>query len=343
MREIRVAINGFGRIGRVAFRQLLKYEQVKIVAINDLVSPKCLGYLLNYDSSHGRAEVTASCTPTGGLIVKGHEVQVFSERDPEALPWKKLKVDIVIESTGFFRKRALAAKHLLAGAKKVIISAPAEGDIKTVVFGVNHTSLTADDDIVSGASCTTNCLAPVAYVLDEHFGILAGSMTTVHAATNDQKILDLPHVDYRRGRAAFNNIIPTSTGAAIAVSKVLPHLQGRLNGIALRIPSPIGSIVDLTVRLAKPVTVDEINQVLFHAAQGKLAHTLAYNTEPIVSADIIGNTHGSIFDSTLTQVITTAANEQLVKVFSWYDNEASYVAQMIRTTLHLASFLTVSH
>lgn len=333
---IKIAINGFGRIGRVTFRHLFSNPEVEVVAINDLVPPKNLAYLLKYDTSHRGFFVDEITTTDSDIIVKGQSIKVFAEKDPTQLPWKELDIDLVIESTGFFRTRAKAQLHLDAGAKKVIISAPASNDMPTIVYGVNHEMLTSEDKIISGASCTTNCLVPVVYVLDKEFGLKKGLMTTIHAATNDQKILDLPHVDYRRGRAVFDNIIPTSTGAAIAVGRVLPKLNGLLDGIALRIPSPIGSIVDLSVELNQNVTSEQINSAFKKYACDKLKGVLKYNCDPIVSSDVIGSSYGSIFDATLTKVLTDKNDHQMVKLFSWYDNESSYVSQMVRTALYFA-------
>ncbi len=331
MKSTKIAINGFGRIGRLAFRRLWD-ENVRVVAINDLTDPKTLAHLLKYDSAHGIFLKDKITYDEDGIIVDGHKIQIFSERDPSRLPWKKLEIDLVIESTGFFRKKETAGLHIQAGAKKVVISAPASGDVKTIVYNVNHKILTKKDEIISGASCTTNCLAPVVNVLDKTFGIVKGNMTTIHAATNDQRLLDLPHNDLRRGRAVFGNIIPTSTGAAAAVGLVLPQLNGKLDGAALRIPAITGSIVDLTVELSKKVTVESINAAMKKAAN----ETLAYNEDLIVLKDIVGETHGSIFDSTLTKVMDVPKTKQLVKVFSWYDNEYSYVCQLIRTVLYFA-------
>ncbi|AHF58164.1 type I glyceraldehyde-3-phosphate dehydrogenase [Spiroplasma eriocheiris] len=329
----KIAINGFGRIGRLAFRKLFEEKNVEIVAINDLTNAKTLATLLEFDSAHGKWMSGKISAEEGAIIVDGKKIIVCVEKDPKALPWGKLGVDVVIESTGRFADKAGASLHLEAGAKKVMISAPAKGEgIKTIVYNVNHKDLTKDDTIISGASCTTNCLAPVAKVLDEKFGIEKGYMTTVHAVTNDQRLLDLAHDDVRRARAAFANIVPTKTGAAAAVALVLPQLKGKLDGMALRVPTITGSIVDLAVELKKNVTIDEINNAMKAAA----SETLGYNTQPIVSTDIIGESHGSIFDATLTKIVEVDG-KQLVKVYSWYDNEMSYVSQMVRTVVYFGS------
>ncbi len=327
----RIAINGFGRIGRLAFRRLWE-QKIKVVAINDLTDPKTLAHLLKYDSAHRTFLKDKIKYDDKNIIVEGTKIRIYSEKDPSNLPWKTEKIDLVIESTGFFRTQETAGLHLTAGAKKVVISAPADEKTKTIVYNVNHKILTKTDKIISGASCTTNCLAPVVNVLDKEFGVVKGNMTTVHAATNDQRLLDLPHSDLRRGRAVFGNIIPTSTGAAQAVGLVLPQLNGKLDGAALRIPVITGSIVDLTVELKKSVTVEKINSAMKKYEN----ETLAYCEDPIVLADVVGETHGSIFDATLTKVMDVKGTKQLVKVFAWYDNEYSYVCQLIRTVLHFA-------
>lgn len=328
----KIAINGFGRIGRLAFRRLFEEKHQEIVAINDLSSPQNLAYLLEHDSAQGIFEKNKIQSTDTSIIVDGHEVLVFQERNPEDLPWEKLGIDLVIESTGFFRTKEKASLHLKAGAKRVVISAPAQGDVKTIVYGVNHKDITADDLIISAASCTTNCATPVIYALDKEFEINHGLLTTVHAATNDQRILDLVHTDPRRGRSVFSNIIPTHTGAAVAVTKVLPHLAGRLNGIALRIPAITGSIIDVTLELkTKNLTVEQINAAIKkYANSNELCSTLEYNDKPIVSTDVRGSIYGSVFDATITQILTGVDGRQLVKVFAWYDNEMSYVSQMIR-------------
>ncbi|AHI53212.1 type I glyceraldehyde-3-phosphate dehydrogenase [Spiroplasma culicicola] len=328
----KIAINGFGRIGRLAFRQLFLSKDVEIVAINDLTNANTLAYLLEFDSAHGRFMGGKIKAKDGAIVVDGKEIKILAERDANNLPWGEMGIDLVVECTGFYADKDKAQAHINAGAKKTIISAPATGDLKTIVFGVNHKTLSADDVIVSAASCTTNCLAPVAKILDENFGIVKGLMNTIHAVTNDQTLLDLPHVDVRRGRAAAWNIVPSKTGAAAAVGKVLPSLNGKLDGLALRVPTITGSIVDLTVELSKNVTVEEINGAIEKAvkADADLGKALEYNTQQIVSQDVISSTYGSIFDATLTRVMEVEG-KQMVKVFSWYDNENSFTSQFIRT------------
>ena len=318
---IKVAINGFGRIGRLTFRQLLKNTDVEVVAINDLSDAKTLAHLFKYDSSQGGypGEVSHS---GDNIKVDGKSYKLFAERDPENLPWADLGVQVVAECTGIFRDREGAGKHIKAGAQKVIISAPAKGDVKTVVIGVNDHTLASDDLIVSNASCTTNCLAPIAMVLDEEFGIQKGYINTIHAYTADQRIQDAPHSDLRRARAGAHSIIPTTTGAAKAVGLVLPHLQGKLDGNATRVPTITGSITDLVAVLDREVSAEEINAAVKKAAEGKLKGIMQYTEDPIVSADIIGNSHSSIFDS-----LMTSANGSFVKVMSWYDNEFGYASR----------------
>lgn len=322
----RIAINGFGRIGRLTFRNLLqRSDEFEVVAINDLTDNKTLATLLKYDSIHGRFDGTVEYDDDS-LTVNGKKIAALAERDPRKLPWKEHNVDIVIESTGFFTARSSGDKpgydsHIEAGCKKVILSAPAkDGADLTCVLGVNDDKLTADLNCVSNASCTTNCLAPVAKVLHETFGIESGLMTTVHAYTNDQNVQDQPHADLYRARAAAQNIIPTSTGAAKAVGLVIPELQGKLTGIAMRVPVPTGSVVDLTVNLAKEATVEEINSAIKKAAEGPLKGILFFATDPIVSSDIIGDSHSSVFAADFTQVI----QGKMAKVVSWYDNEWGY-------------------
>ncbi len=318
MSKIRVAINGFGRIGRITFRSLLNKDNVEVVAINDLTDTATLAHLLKYDSVHGRfpGEVSHDAK---NLIVNGKSIPVYAQKDPATLPWSDTKVDTVLESTGFFTDEGGAGKHLTAGAKKVIISAPAKGNIMTVVLGVNDELLTGSETILSNASCTTNCLAPMAKVLDDNFGLESGYITTIHAYTADQRLQDAPHSDLRRARAAALSIVPTSTGAAKAVGLVLPHLKGKLDGIAMRVPTPTGSTTDLTAILSKEVTAEEINAAFKKAAEGPLKGILEYTEDPIVSIDIVGNPHSCILDSGLT-----AANGKLVKIVGWYDNEAGY-------------------
>jgi glyceraldehyde 3-phosphate dehydrogenase len=318
----RVAINGFGRIGRNVFRIIASRPEsgIDVVAINDLSDDDILAYLLEYDSVMGRfdQDVTVS---DGVMKVGGHEVRMLVERDPAKLPWQELGVDVVIEATGVFRDRASLQKHLDAGAKRVILTVPSKDEIdETIVLGVNDSELGPEDLIVSNASCTTNCLAPLAKVLDDEFGIKKGVMTTVHAYTNDQRLADVPHEDLRRSRAATENIIPTTTGAAKAVGEVLPQLAGKLDGMAMRVPVPDGSTVDLVVELDKEVTVEEVNAAIKKAAEGQLSGIMEYTEDPIVSTDIIGNPHSSIFDASGTQVL----GGNLVKVMSWYDNEWGY-------------------
>ena len=314
----KVAINGFGRIGRLSFVALLQKKNIDVVAINDITDTKTLAHLLKYDSIHGQFKGTVEAD-SDGFVVNGKKIKVLAERDPAKLPWKALGVDIVLESTGRFVDEAGAGAHLTAGAKKVVISAPAKGNIPTVVLGVNEDSLTGNETILSNASCTTNCLAPMAKVLDDTFGIEKGYISTIHAYTADQRLQDAPHKDLRRARAAALNIVPTSTGAAKAVGLVLPQLKGKLDGIALRVPVPDGSLTDLTVILKKETTADEINAVMKKASESSLNGILQYETDPIVSTDIVGNTNSCIFDSELT-----AVNGTLAKVVGWYDNETGY-------------------
>jgi glyceraldehyde 3-phosphate dehydrogenase len=326
----KIAINGFGRIGRLTFRNLIENENVEIVAINDLTATDMLAHLLKYDSAHGRFNGTVEHTENS-LIVNGKEITVYAQRDPETLPWAELGIDVVIESTGFFRDAEGMGKHIKAGAKKVALSAPASGDIKTIVLGVNDGELTADDTMVSNASCTTNCLSPMAKVLDEKFGIESGFMCTIHAYTSDQRIQDAPHSDKRRARAAAVNMIPTSTGAAKAVALVLPQLKGKLDGYAMRVPTITGSATDLTVQLKKEVTAEEINAAMKEAAEGPLKGILMYTEDPIVSSDIVGDKHSCIFDAGVT-----SAKGNLVKVLGWYDNEAGYSARLANLVERLA-------
>jgi glyceraldehyde 3-phosphate dehydrogenase len=326
----KIAINGFGRIGRLTFRNLIENDNVEIVAINDLTATDMLAHLLKYDSAHGRFNGTVEHTENS-LIVNGKEITVYAQRDPETLPWAELGIDVVIESTGFFRDAEGMGKHIKAGAKKVALSAPASGDIKTIVLGVNDGELTADDTMVSNASCTTNCLSPIAKVLDEKFGIESGFMCTIHAYTSDQRIQDAPHSDKRRARAAAVNMIPTSTGAAKAVALVLPQLKGKLDGYAMRVPTITGSATDLTVTLSKEVTAEEVNAAMKEAAEGPLKGILMYTEDPIVSSDIVGDKHSCIFDAGVT-----SAKGNLVKVLGWYDNEAGYSARLANLVERLA-------
>ncbi len=332
-KKIRIAINGFGRIGRLSFRQLFKHNMIEIVAINDIADVKMLVHLLRYDSVHGKFQEDIDIVDDKSILIGGKSIQVCNQTDPALLPWEELAVDIVIESTGRFVTEEGAKKHLEAGAKKVIISAPAKGNIKTVVIGVNEESLTAEDKIVSNASCTTNCLAPLVKVLDSTFGIEKGYISTVHAYTSDQKLQDAPHKDMRRARAAAMSIIPTSTGAASAVGKVLPHMQGKLDGIALRVPIPDGSLTDFTAILSTNCTVEMINETFKKAAENELRGILEYSTAPLVSVDIVGNPHSCILDSQLT-----SANGNLVKLVAWYDNEFGYANRTAELAIRLASF-----
>lgn len=318
MSKIKVAINGFGRIGRLSFRAMLKKENLEVVAINDLTDTKTLAHLLKYDSVHGKFAGEVSYDAEN-LIINGQKIRVYAEKDPKNLPWSNLGVEVVLESTGRFTDEAGAGGHIAAGAKKVIISAPATGNIPTVVLGVNDHILTGKEPIISNASCTTNCLAPMAKVLDDVFGIESGYITTIHAYTADQNLQDAPHKDLRRARAAAYSIVPTSTGAAKAVGLVLPHLKGKLDGVAMRVPIPDGSLTDLVAVLKKPATIAEINQAMKQAAETSLKGILAYTDEPIVSIDIVGDTHSCIFDAQMTAVMGN-----LVKVVGWYDNEAGY-------------------
>jgi glyceraldehyde 3-phosphate dehydrogenase len=333
--SLRVAINGFGRIGRNYLRAAKKQNlDLDIVAVNDLTDTATLALLLKYDSVHGRYDGTVE-TDGDDLVVDGDTIKVLSERDPAALPWKDLEVDIVIESTGFFTKRDDAAKHLAAGAKKVLISAPAKGEDVTIVLGANEGQYDASShDVVSMASCTTNSVVPMAKVLNDTFGISQGLMTTIHAYTGDQNIHDAPHRDARRARAAAVSIVPTTTGAAQAASLALPELEGKLSGMALRVPIPDGSITDLTLILDREVTKDEINAAMKEAAEGPLQGILQYSEEPLVSIDIVGNPHSCIFDAP-----STLANGRLVKVLGWYDNEMGYSTRLAEATVYLGERL----
>ncbi|CAM9118564.1 type I glyceraldehyde-3-phosphate dehydrogenase [Mycoplasma todarodis] len=324
----KIAINGFGRIGRLVFRQMIENKNYEIVAINDLTSPAILAHLLKYDTAHGNFNGTVESTEDS-LIVNGQTIRIYAERNPKDLPWAELNIDGVVESTGFFVSKEASMAHIEAGAKKVVISAPAKGDLKTVVYSVNEEVLSADDQIISAASCTTNALAPVANVLNKEFGLVKGFMTTVHAYTGDQGTQDKPHGDLRRARAGAMNIVPTTTGAAVAVGKVLPELNGKLDGIAVRVPTITGSLVDLVVELEKDVTVADINKAMEAAA----SDSMAYVVDPIVSSDIIGATHGTLFDSLMTKEMSVDG-KKLFKIITWYDNENSYVSQYVRTFDH---------
>ncbi len=330
---IKVAINGFGRIGRLVLKAAYKNPELDIVAINDLTDAKTLAHLLKYDSVHGKfpGEVKAEET---AIVVEGKKIPVYAQKDPTQLPWKDLGVDIVVEATGKFRNRDGMTKHLTAGAKKVVLTVPADSkeDVDvTIVPGVNDAMLTKDAKLVSNASCTTNCLAPIAKVLHDNFGIKRGLMNTIHSYTNDQVILDFPHKDLRRARAAAMSIIPTKTGAAKAIGLVIPALDKKLDGFAMRVPTPDGSVVDLTCELEKPATKDEINAAMQAAANGPMKGVLEYCTDPIVSTDIIGNPHSSIFDVGMTKVI----GDTFVKIVSWYDNEWGYSCRVVDTILKM--------
>jgi glyceraldehyde 3-phosphate dehydrogenase len=336
MSTVKVAINGFGRIGRLVFREIYNMQGIEVVAINDLTSPQVLAHLLKYDSAQGRFNATVSHTENS-IIVNGEEVKIYAQKDPAQIPWGAHGVDVVIESTGFFTDKAKAEAHITAGAKRVVISAPATGDLKTVVFNVNHHILDGSETIISGASCTTNCLAPMAKVLNDEYTILAGSMTTIHAYTNDQNTLDAPHPknDLRRARAAAQNIVPNSTGAAKAIGLVLPELAGKLDGGAQRVPTITGSVTELTVICEKKTSAAEINAAMKAAAND----SFGYTEEELVSTDIIGISYGSLFDATQTKVVTVG-DAQLIKVVSWYDNEMSYVSQLVRTVKHFAGLIS---
>ena len=319
MKKIKVAINGFGRIGRVSLRVMLERNNIDVVAINDLTDSKTLAHLFKYDSVHGVAKGNISYEEKA-IVIDGKKIPVFAEKDPLNLPWAKLEVDIVVESTGFFLNRELAGKHITAGAKKVIISAPpSTSDIKTVVLGVNDQILSVDDVVVSNASCTTNCAAPMIKILHENWGLEDGYITTVHSYTGDQKLHDAPHKDLRRARAAALSIVPTSTGAAKAITKIFPELDGKLGGCGMRVPVPDGSLTDITCVLTKPVTVKEINAAFKKASENELKGILQYTEDPIVSVDIVGNPYSCIYDAEFTSVVGN-----MIKVIGWYDNEFGY-------------------
>ncbi|HMD01305.1 MAG TPA: type I glyceraldehyde-3-phosphate dehydrogenase, partial [Ferruginibacter sp.] len=322
MSTVKVAINGFGRIGRLVYRQIYNMEGIDVVAINDLTSPATLAHLLKYDSAQGRFNQDVKATENS-IVVNGHDVKIYAQKDPSQIPWAEHDVDVVIESTGFFTDKTKAEAHLKAGAKRVVISAPATGDLKTVVYNVNHEILDGSETIISCASCTTNCLAPMAKVLEEKYGIITGLMSTIHAYTNDQNTLDAPHPkgDLRRARAAAANIVPNSTGAAKAIGLVLPSLKGKLDGGAQRVPTITGSVTELYSILGKDVTAEEVNAAMKAASN----ESFGYTEDEIVSSDVIGITYGSLFDATQTRVIKTG-DRQLVKTVSWYDNEMSYVS-----------------
>lgn len=335
MTKVKVAINGFGRIGRLVYRQIYNMDGIDIVAINDLTSPSVLAHLLKYDTAQGRfnAEVTAT---DNSIVVNGETINIYAQRDPSQIPWKNHDVDVVLECTGFFTSDDKAALHLQAGAKKVVISAPATGDLKTIVFNVNHDILDGSETIISCASCTTNCLAPMAQVLEKQYGIINGLMTTVHAYTNDQNTQDAPHPknDLRRARAAAQNIVPNSTGAAKAIGLVLPSLKGKLDGSAQRVPTLTGSLTELTCIVGKEVTAAEINAAMKAASN----ESFGYTEDELVSSDVIGISFGSLFDATQTKV-QKVGDTQLVRVVSWYDNEMSYVSQLVRTVHYFATLI----
>ncbi len=336
MSKVKVAINGFGRIGRLAFRQIYNMEGIDVVAINDLTQPHVLAHLLKYDTAQGRFGVEVTHTDDS-IVVAGNTIKIYAQKDPSQIPWGAHDVDVVLECTGFFTDADKAAAHIKAGAKRVVISAPATGEMKTIVFNVNHHELDGSETIISCASCTTNCLAPMAKVLNDSFELKAGLMTTVHAYTNDQNTLDGPHPkgDLRRARAAAENIIPNSTGAAKAIGLVLPALKGKLDGVAQRVPTVTGSLTELVTVLGKKVSIEEVNAAMKAAAN----ESFGYNEDEIVSSDIIGISFGSLFDATQTKVITVGET-QMVKTVSWYDNEMSYVSQLVRTVKYFAGLIS---
>lgn len=334
---IKVAINGFGRIGRLVFRIMEEDPNFEVVAINDLTDAEQLAYLLKYDSNHRTYKPDAIQFDEEGILVEGRKVKVFAQQDPSLLPWGSLDIDVVFECTGRFTKEEDARAHIQAGAKKVLISAPAKGNVKTIVYNVNHELLDGTEDVISAASCTTNCLAPTLNIIENHIGITKGYMTTVHAYTGDQAILDVAHkkgIGARRGRAGAMNIVPSSTGAASAIGLVIPSLQGKLDGSALRVPTPTGSVIDLTLELKRNTTVEEIN-ALFEANQNE---TIQLTMDPIVSSDIIGSHLGSLVDGRLTKILEVDG-KQMVKIVAWYDNEMSYSAQMVRTAKYIGKVM----
>ncbi|MBM3439902.1 MAG: type I glyceraldehyde-3-phosphate dehydrogenase [Bacteroidetes bacterium] len=335
MSTVKVAINGFGRIGRLVYRQIYQMKGIDVVAINDLTSPATLAHLLKYDTAQGRFDATVTAAENA-ITVNGDEVKIYAEKNPADIPWKNHGVDVVLECTGFFTDKTKAEAHIAAGARKVVISAPATGDLKTIVFNVNHHELDGSETVISCASCTTNCLAPMAKVLDEKFDLLTGLMTTVHAYTNDQNTQDAPHPkgDLRRARAAAQNIVPNSTGAARAIGLVLPNLKGKLDGSAQRVPTLTGSLTELTCVLGKKVSVQEINDAMKAAAN----ESYGYTEDELVSSDIIGIRYGSLFDATQTRV-QTVGDAQLVRTVAWYDNEMSYVSQLVRTLHYFANMI----
>ena len=335
MSTVKVAINGFGRIGRLVYRQIYDMKGIDVVAINDLTSPAVLAHLLKYDSAQGRFGQDVKATENS-IVVNGDDVKIYAQKDPAQIPWAQHDVDVVIECTGFFTDKAKAEAHITAGAKRVVISAPATGDLKTIVFNVNHQILDGSETIISCASCTTNCLAPMAKTLNDSFGIVTGIMSTIHAYTNDQNTLDAPHPknDLRRARAAAANIVPNSTGAAKAIGLVLPELKGKLDGGAQRVPVITGSVTELYSILGKKVTTEEVNAAMKAASN----ESFGYNEDEIVSSDIIGTSFGSLFDATQTKVMQMG-DSQMVKTVSWYDNEMSYVSQLVRTVHHFANLI----
>jgi glyceraldehyde 3-phosphate dehydrogenase len=335
MSSVKVAINGFGRIGRLVYRQIYKMEGIDVVAVNDLTSPAVLAHLLKYDTAQGRFDADVRATENS-ITVNGDEIKIYAQKSPAEIPWGQHNVDVVLECTGFFTDKAKAEAHLQAGAKKVVISAPATGDLKTIVFNVNHEILDGSETVISCASCTTNCLAPMAKVLDDSYGIVGAIMTTIHAYTNDQNTQDAPHPkgDLRRARAAAQNIVPNSTGAAKAIGLVLPKLKGKLDGTAQRVPTLTGSLTELVSILGKKVTIEEVNAAMKAAAN----ESYGYTEDEIVSSDIIGMHFGSLFDATQTKVLD-AGDKQLVKTVSWYDNEMSYVSQLVRTVHYFAKLI----
>src|SRR5580765_6619485 len=335
MSTVKVAINGFCRIGRLVYRQIYKMEGIDVVAINDLTSPKVLAHLLKYDSAQGRFGQDVTSTEDS-IVVNKDTIRIYAQKDPAQIPWKDHDVDVVLECTGFFTDKTKAEAHLKAGAKRVVISAPGKGEMKTIVFNVNHDILDGSETVISCASCTTNCLAPMAKVLEDSFGIVMGLMTTVHAYTNDQNTQDAPHPkgDLRRARAAAQNIVPNSTGAAKAIGLVIPSIKGKLDGTAQRVPTLTGSLTELTTILGKKVSVDEVNAAMKEASN----ESFGYTEDEIVSSDIIGIHYGSLFDATQTKVLTVGDN-QLVKTVSWYDNEMSYVSQLVRTVKYFAGLI----
>ena len=336
MSTVKVAINGFGRIGRLVYRQIYDMKGIDVVAINDLTSPRVLAHLLKYDTAQGRFNADVKATDSS-IVVNGDDIKIYAQKDPALIPWGQHNVDVVLECTGFFTDKEKASAHLKAGAKKVVISAPATGDLKTIVFNVNHNILDGSETIISCASCTTNCLAPMADVLDKQFGLISGIMTTIHAYTNDQNTQDAPHPkgDLRRARAAAQNIVPNSTGAAKAIGLVLPNLKGKLDGSAQRVPTLTGSLTELVSILSKKVTTEEINAAMKAVSN----ESFGYNEDEIVSSDIIGTHYGSLFDATQTKVITVG-DTQLVKTVSWYDNEMSYVSQLVRSVNYFAKLIS---